>query len=1399
MKQNYFASIIMVALFMSAINAGYTQESKAFSPTKTVQAVFVDVSPPIRDIIMFNKKKTIVDNKEIENKFDKRDKFINNAEEFTSDPVLQNYIKQSRDIGPTVEQVFPGGSNGDNLSVVGGMVAPPDTEGDVGPNYYVQMVNLVTTIFDKDGNVLMGPVANSVFWQGFVFEGKDFSNENDGDPVVLYDQFEDRWIVSHFAVDAEPYYELIAISKTPDPTGEYYRYAINYGADFPDYPKMGVWNDAIYISTRDFGPSSFLGSSLVGLPKAGLYDGTGSSGIKFTVPWGTYTHDGFLPADADGPVPPADGTPHYSMFKPYAASGSTLYIATTTPDWDNLPNSTMTIVPITVAPYLSPGSRVTQPNGITLDVLDWFLMYRLPYRNFGDHQSMMAIHSVKATSGGAYGIRWYEFRSPSPADAFTVYQQGTFLPADGENRWMGSIAMNGNGDIALGYSVTSSSTHPSIRFVGQSAGAPGGLGVMDLAETSIHAGSYSQGTSSLHRWGDYSMMTVDPTDDETFWFTTENASAVGGWGNWETKIAELKLNAAVSEPVTIEVTPASLAFDVLVDGTDDALLNIANTGLAGAPDLAWAISIGEVPPASSPGNNNFIHSFSAPIDYTGYAHAAIDHDATGSTISFNTVNVEYIAPAYLPILLSGNENGSGAEGEHSTLSPTTVTITHSSTQNIVQFNSVSCNSGSLHANNSYWRSFVLADFGITEDFDITDIEIGVEQALGNGGSQPLTVNLYTTDVSFPGGTLALIGTATYSVSDQALTVLSLPVSGLAPAGSELVVEIFTPDGQGAGNSFFIGSNPDGQTAASYLSAADCGVTDPTDVASLGFPDMHIVMNVTGNTDIVDVCSWLSAAPDSGTTSAGSSDDVTVSVDATGLAPGIYECQLTISSNASNTPEVVVPVTLNVTEVSTALTLPFFEGWETSNGTTTGDNAIYSGTGYDWAFTTTIQNKGKASWGTNAYLTHTGTGALTLDKDLPTNAYAVNSAIITMDMSNYTASTGLELSFWWTDHGDEEHPNDKVWIRGSNTDAWVVAYDINPMAYKNNQYNFSESLDIDELLASSGQTVSETFQMKFGQEDNGPIPNDGISFDDISVIEIVNNAATLPFVEDWESYSDINYFISPFVDEPTYSWSFETDLPGKGKVSYGTFAHQAYAGSGAMTMDKDFPTNAYAINATILTINLENYVASTDLELSFYWTDHGDEEHPNDKVWIRGNDSEEWVMAFDINPQLFANNQYRTSGPIDIDQLLASAMPSQTVSSTFQVKFGQEDNGPIPNDGLSFDDITIRENVPPPAQEGLIAGGIDGNQQSKVYELMNYPNPFRGTTTIQFILESTNNIKLKVYNSMGVEVANLYDGQAEGNRVYQIEFNSMDLPSGIYFYHLQTSDGVNTVKKMQLIK
>ena len=287
-----------------------------------------------------------------------------------------------------------------------------------------------------------------------------------------------------------------------------------------------------------------------------------------------------------------------------------------------------------------------------------------------------------------------------------------------------------------------------------------------------------------------------------------------------------------------------------------------------------------------------------------------------------------------PVTIGDNVLAAAGTGVGQTATPSRpatpdgqVTITHSATQNITALNSVSCNAGGLHTDNSYIRVFDLAAFGLPNGLDVTDVEFGIEQALGATGAQPVVVNLYIkTNPALPltFANLTPIGSAGVSVTDQSLTILSVPVAGTAGPGSVLVVEVFTPEGQTDGNSFFIGSNADGQTAPSYLAAADCGVPEPTDTAALGFPNMHIVMNVTGDADVTpDACTalsdipWFSLDAYNGSNGGGTNTGLTATFDSTGLPNGTYTGNLCVTSDdpdpgpGNGTDLVVVPVTLTV--------------------------------------------------------------------------------------------------------------------------------------------------------------------------------------------------------------------------------------------------------------------------------------------------------------------------------------------------------------------------------------------------------------------------------------------------------------------------------------------------------
>jgi len=522
MKLKVYFSVLTVLLFLST---GFLRAQGA-GPEKIITPIGFDISDRLIDVTPI--EPGYVDRSWKEKVIPNKDGFL---EEFNveaawhgPDPVRQSNLIGNRSTAE-IGQNFSGNYNQSG-------VAPPDTDGDVGMSHYMQMVNLSFRIWDKNGNPLYGPAANSTLWDGFV---GPWTGTNDGDPIVLYDQYADRWIATQFSLPTHPYgpyYELIAVSQTNDPTGAWYRYAYEF-ANMPDYPKFGVWPDGYYLTVNQFasGSLSFAGAAVCVLNRAAMINGDPTAQMLF-FNLGT-TYGSLLPADVDGPLPPA-GSPNYLA----SLGTNSLRIWAATIDWVNTGNSSVTLIQtLTTQAYSYSNIVINQPGTAqTLDPLATRLMYRLQYRNFGTYEAMVTNHTVNADGNHQAGVRWYELRKTGTT--WGIHQQGTYAPADGNDRWMASVAMNANGDIAVGYSVSSASTYPSIRVAGQTA-ANSGSGLLDVAETTIVAGTSSQ--TGVNRWGDYSMMSVDPTNDSTFWYTNEYSG--GGW-NWLTRVASFNFPAS---------------------------------------------------------------------------------------------------------------------------------------------------------------------------------------------------------------------------------------------------------------------------------------------------------------------------------------------------------------------------------------------------------------------------------------------------------------------------------------------------------------------------------------------------------------------------------------------------------------------------------------------------------------------------------------------------------------------------------------------------------------------------------------------------------------------------------------------------------------------------------------
>lgn len=496
-------------------------------------------------------------------------------------------------------------------------VLPPDTEGDVGPNHYVQWVNLAFAIWDKSGNLLYGPAAGNTLWSGFTGLCE---TTNDGDPIVQYDQLAGRWLMSQFAfngVDANgnpvpPYYQCIAISQTGDPTGAWYRYAFQIdlvsNTKFNDYPKFGVWPDGYYMTANQFNTDgSWGGAGAYAFERVKMLTGDPTAHMIY---FDLFSADprlgGMLPSDLDGAPPPVS-SPNFFVQQDDDGVNNSPYPNYPTDqleiwqfhvDWTTPANSTFTgptLLP--TAAFDSnmcsfsancipqPGRRIPK-----LDAISDRLMYRLAYRNFGTHESLVVNHTVDVNGSNHAGIRWYEVRDPGGTPA--IYQQGTFSP-DSDHRWMGSIAMDGAGNIALGYSVSSGTTFPSIRYTGRLAGDS--LGSMTQGEGVLMIGNGSQ-TSSSGRWGDYSMLAVDPTDDCTLWYTQEYYSVTSSSG-WKTRIGSFKFaTCPASDPIAdLSVTGTDSPDPVRVGNNLTYFLTTTNNG----PDDLTAVTLTDTLPSGT--------------------------------------------------------------------------------------------------------------------------------------------------------------------------------------------------------------------------------------------------------------------------------------------------------------------------------------------------------------------------------------------------------------------------------------------------------------------------------------------------------------------------------------------------------------------------------------------------------------------------------------------------------------------------------------------------------------------------------------------------------------------------------------------------------------------------------
>ncbi|MFN0166066.1 MAG: beta strand repeat-containing protein [Bryobacteraceae bacterium] len=571
-------------------------------------AIQRDVSPPLRDIKYRPPKK--------EKPHEKPMRAIPQAAQAVGAPQQDTAVQAAA--APLVAA-----SNGLNLIGLGAgfvgpqgafdvEVVPSDPDGAVGANQYVQWINIAFAVFNKTtGAVLLGPIPGNALWSGF---GGPCETSNDGDPIVKFDRAAGRWLMTQFAITGgSTYYQCVAVSTSADATGSYNRYAFPFSTMI-DYTKVGVWPDAYYATYNIFNGTAFQGAKVCAWDRAQMIAGGPATQQCFQL---SPQYGGVLPADLDGASTAPPGAPNYLV----GFSTGSLYLWKYHADFVNPANSTLTgPTTLPIAPFTracANGPCIPQ-KGTTqrLDAISDRLMFRLAYRQFSDHESLVVNHTVAAS--GRAAIRWYEIRDPGGTPV--VFQQGTYAP-DNIHRWSGSMGIDKLGNIAIGYSASNGSMNPAIHYTGRAPTDP--LGALQ-AESTIYEGTGSQlpvSGQSLARWGDYTVLSVDPVDDCTFWYTNQYLQTNGNF-NWSTRVASFAFPSCLAAPPSQDfVLTQSPASSAVTRGASTAF--VSGISPSGGFNGTVSFSVAGLPPGATA-------SFSPPT-VTGSGSSAMTVTAGPTT------------------------------------------------------------------------------------------------------------------------------------------------------------------------------------------------------------------------------------------------------------------------------------------------------------------------------------------------------------------------------------------------------------------------------------------------------------------------------------------------------------------------------------------------------------------------------------------------------------------------------------------------------------------------------------------------------------------------------------------------------------------------------------------------
>ena len=928
--------------------------------------------------------------------------------------------------------------------------APPDSNGAVGPNHFVEIVNSGFAVFNKSGTPVYGPVATNTLWSGF---GGLCQTDNDGDATVKYDQFADRWVIQQLAITGvtTTFYICVAVSTTPDPTGSYYRYQFPF-ANFPDYPKLSVWPDGYYLSINQFNSSgtTFLGPWVGAMDRSSMLSGAPASIQSFTL---GATYSSLLASDVDGATPPPASSPAYFL----SLDISSLDFWRMHVDWANSGNSWLGTSSTDAAPtQLAVSSYSTACGGVscvpqagtrtTLDALDDRLMYRVAYRKFGDHEVLLANHSVNA--GGHAGVRWYELRGPGTTPS--IYQSGTYAP-DSSYRWMGSLAMDHAGDIGLGFSVSSSSINPQIHYTGRvPTDPPGTMG----GDQTIINGTGSQ-NSRLHRWGDYTSMAVDPSDDCTFWYTNEYLSNYGSF-NWQTRIGTFKFPNCSATPSDFGISASNASAPQGGSGT-----STVSTSVTAGSAQSIQLTANNLPPNTaatfSPnpvlaGQSSTLTLSPSPTTATGAYTLSVSgtesgSNATHSTTTTLTVTASDFSVSANPSSLSIGQGSSGT----STIG---TAVTAGAAQNVSlsasvtpasSAISVSFNPTSVMAGSSSTMTVSVGGSVATGNYTITVTGTGATGAVHSTNvaltvttPPPSDFSISATNASAPQGGS---GTSTVStgVTSGAAQTVRLSIGSLPTA----VAANFNPSSVTAGNSSTL------TLSVGFGAAAGTYTVTVTGTSASATHSTNLTLTVTSS-DFT-----ISASPSSLAIAQGSSGKSTIN---TATSSGVPQ---TVNLS-TGTPPSGITAALNPTSVSSggSSTLTVTVGSTMPTGTYT---VTVNGAGQTASHSTNVTvnvvtpnpvvnggfETGDLSGWTNATPSHSAT--------------VVGSSVTAPHSGNYSAQLGTttpyngnstitqtvaipsgnsRLTFWYQPHCPDTITYDQIQMQIQNTSGSVLATVLN---------------------------------------------------------------------------------------------------------------------------------------------------------------------------------------------------------------------------------------------------------------------------------------------------------------------------------------------------------------------